>query len=201
MPNHVENDLYLNGPTEAVDAALAFIGVTETPPVFDFDRLLPYPSPYKEMDDDHKTMIPEMDYRLSRDSPEWEAQVSARQAGMDAYCAKWKTHRDGFNTGGYEWRCRVWETKWGAYDVKRRDYERTCVTYQTAWSPSKSAIVALAQRFPAVSFSLEYFERGMSFCGGFTCPSEDDHYGDVPWQPGIVVSEWHTDQYLGTRGG
>ena len=82
MPNHVENDLYLNGSQADIDAVLAMMGMNEDPPVFNFDRLLPYPSPYKDMDDDHKAMIPDLDYTIPRDTSEWAAQVAAREADI-----------------------------------------------------------------------------------------------------------------------
>jgi hypothetical protein len=202
MPNHVENDLYFNGTQEDIEAVLAFIGATEDPPIFDFRRLLPYPSPYKDMDNDHKLMIPDLDYSIARDTPEWTAQVAARDAGRATYRAKWGTDKDGYNSGGYEWCTRAWGTKWEAYEVKRRDYDSPCLTYQTAWSPSESIIVALAKQFPTVTFSLEYFEHGMEFCGGLTCPSEDDYYDDDKrWHAGIITHKWRTDQYRGKRGG
>lgn len=170
MPNHCENDLYIQGSGEDVAAVLALIG---------------------EMDEERKAIVDAYGY-----FPKTPEGVAA----LAAYKAKYGTEADGFNFGGYEWRVREWGTKWGAYDVKRRDYGGVCVTYQTAWSPSMQIVIALAKKFPAVTFRLEYFECGMQFCGGFSCLSEDDYYGDKPWEAGIVTDEWE-GEYCGHRGG
>ena len=177
MPNHVENDLYIRGPKDQIDAALALIGAVGDSPKFDFNALIPYPENFRQMDEDARTLK------------------------HDAYLAKYGHNRNGFNSGGYEWCNENWGTKWGAYDVAQRDYQGTCITFQTAWAPSQQIVVALAKRFPALTLSLEYFERGQEFCGGLTCNSEDDHYGDEPWEAGAISNEWHSKEYRGLRGG
>lgn len=54
-----------------------------------------------------------------------------------------------------------------------------------------------------MTFSLEYFEKGMGFCGGFQCISQVEWYneGGNPWEAGKVTDEWRFNDYLGTRGG
>ena len=222
MPNHCENDLYLRGTDADKAAVLAFIGATEDPPKFDFSRIIPYPERLAQMDADRQAIEsagetaglaaiggawPEFgdpSFKAARDTFN-AASADAQQPLANAYLAKWGTRQDGFNSGGYEWCLREWGTKWGAYRVQRRDYDGdTILTYQTAWTPSHSVIVALAKRFPAVTFYLEYFERGMSFAGGFCCPSEDDWYSDddgATWEPGIVTDAWEMRGYKGSRGG
>lgn len=198
MPNHCENDLYIRG--DDVAAVLALIGADQTPPKFDFNALMPYPEPFKTMDDEHEA-IPDL-VGVQRDDPEYDARLTARMEAVNAYREKWDTTSDGYNSGGFEWCRRAWGTKWNAYDVARRDYDgRTCVTFQTAWGPPRPIILALAGRFPDVTFTLEYFERGMNFVGGFQCPSEKDWYEDTRWHAGIVIREWYIENYYGIRGG
>ncbi|MFZ1411861.1 MAG: hypothetical protein WAS07_10415 [Micropruina sp.] len=202
MPNHVENDLYITGPEADVVAALEFMGVNETPAKFDFGRIIPYPEPYASMDAEYQA-IPDL-VGVYRDGPEWDARAEARRVATSAYKAKWNTTSDGFNSGGYEWRLNAWGTKWGAYDVKRRDYDnKVIVTFQTAWSPPSDAIfAALAQRFPACSLTLEYFERGMGFCGGASWLSKDDWWNeDKPYTPSAKTGAWESREYCGVRGG
>lgn len=107
---------------------------------------------------------------------------------------------DGFNAGGYEWCIANWGTKWGAYNVARRDYGGACVTFQTAWGPSKQVVLALHKLFPLCNLHLEFFERGMEFTGGMSALSEDEWYEDSPWQAGVASSEWN-GKYRGHRGG
>jgi hypothetical protein len=203
MPNHCENDLYLRGPSADVAAVLAHIGADQTPPKFDFNTLIPYPEPFKSMDDDMKRMG--LTTWPAPNDPERAAKLAERSRQQEVYKAKWGTMNDGYNSGGYGWCCAAWGTKWNAYEVARRDYDGwVCVTFQTAWAPPRPVIVALATRFPTVTFQLEYFEHGMSFAGGFECPCEDDYWDehhDTPWQPGIVVAAWETREYRGHRGG
>jgi len=182
MPNHCENDLHISGEKADVDKLLAFIGADKEKTEFDFSKIIPYPERFEQMDREMKE---------AQETPE----------GREAYKAKWGTASDGFNSGGYEWRIREWGTKWGAYDVARRDYEGVVLTFQTAWSPPFPVIVALAKMFPTVHLSLEYFEQGAAFAGGFQCVPKDDWYDEKePWEAGKVTDEWKA-KYLGTRGG
>ena len=200
MPNHCENDLWMSGRKQDVATALVFIGADKDAPSFDFNTLIPYPDPFKSMDDDWEA-IPDL-VGVYCDDPEYAARVAARKAAIAAYEAKWHTTSDGYNSGGFEWCRNNWGTKWNAYHVARRDYDgRVCVTFQTAWGPPVPVIVALAVRFPTVSFTLEYFERGMNCAGGFKIPSEDDWYEDEPWKAGTLTDEWAIETYRGIRGG
>jgi hypothetical protein len=193
MPNYCENDLYVRGPSAVIAELMALIGADAAMPQFNFSAVIPYPERMAQMDKEATA------FGFSRSALTQEEKTAAR----DAYIAKYGNDRDGFNSGGYEWCVDNWGTKWGASDVVRRDYGGVCLTFQTAWAPPKPVILALATRFPKLTFSLEYFERGMGFCGGFTCPAEDEFEGDEneTWQPGIARDEWHSSEYLGMRGG
>ena len=174
MPNHCHNDLWIDGTKEVVDAVLAFIGADASPPRVDFVAIVP--TPFAERTADAETMSEE-DFRAKH--------------GVPLGCL-----------GGdeYNWRCDNCGTKWGAYDVARRDYDgRVCVTFQTAWAPPLPVIAALHRRFPEAALSMEYFERGMPFAGGVTFQRKE--YAEAGWEPGVPESEWKTDDYQGTRGG
>jgi hypothetical protein len=192
VPNHCENDLYIRGTEDEVAAVLVLIGADKAEIAFDFNAVIPYPEPFATMDREAEAFG-------------WHVAVADRPAAeiaRAAYVAKYSHDKDGFNSGGIDWRRDNWGTKWNAYSIARRDYEGCCLTFQTAWAPPRQIIIALAKRFPTVSFSLEYFERGMCFCGGFQCLAEDEWYDEAqPWAAGTVSDEWHTDQYHGHRGG
>jgi len=148
MPNHCENDLYISGSDADVAALLALIGADQEPPKFDFNALIHYPEKFRQMD---------------AECPQWNVPSAERVELLAAYKAKWGTEGDGFNAGGYDWCVANWGTKWNAYNVQRRDHGRiSCVTFETAWAPPMPVIKALAERFPAVTISIEYFERGMA---------------------------------------
>lgn len=187
MPNHCENDLYISGPKEDVNALLDFIGMNNDPPEFNFDKIIPYPKQYKELDE-------------KRD------RIAAANGG-NRFCDALSGFKDGFNSGGYNWCCENWGTKWGAYEAVRRDYGPTCITFQTAWSPpSKNVLSELHKLFPTVDLSIEYFEQGSAFCGGYNIESKNSHEGvgrASTWSPGMITedTEWRCDDYRGNRGG
>lgn len=202
MPNHCENDLYIIGPWYGfedadkareqadIQAVLEFIGMMRPEPTFDFNTLIPYAEPWAAMDkDSHEMFSP---CHAIKDPVKRAAALEGARA---AYAAKWHTDKDGYNSGGYKWCCDNWDTKWNAYDVVRRDYDGdTIVTFQTAWSPPLKVIAALAAKFPHMTFRLEYFERGMEFCGGVTWRAESETDEDEP-----RFFEWKA-KYHGSRG-
>jgi hypothetical protein len=225
MPNHCENDLYLSGNPEQIAALLDFIGANETPPQFDFSRILPYPKRLADMDREMQEMANAghqagLQAALAILDCAWEdrrfdprrhdaeeayvaASAAARNPLQAAYLEKWGTYTDGYNSGGFLWCITNWGTKWGAYNVERRGYNgRVMITFQTAWCPPNDVIFSeLHKRFPLVTLDLEYYERGCGFCGGASWNCEEDHYDDTPWQAGVKVEEWHNTEYRGKRGG
>lgn len=164
MPNHCHNDLYVDGPKEDVDALLRLVGSDREAPEFNCGAVIPYPEHWAKLDKD----MAELGWKGFED-----------RYGKGA--------KDGFNSGGYEWRIKNWGTKWGAYNVKRRDYGGVCVTFQSAWSAPAPVIEALHKLFPKCSLHLEWFERGMEKCGGFSCVSEDAWWDESDaWAPETI---------------
>lgn len=73
-----------------------------------------------------------------------------------------------FNSGGYEWVCDNWGTKWGCYDISVSRDEPDCLRYDfmTAWAPFSTGVLeAMAERFPTLEFELKYGESGVGFAG------------------------------------
>ena len=179
MPNYCHNDLYINGPRADVDAFLELVGMNREVPTFDFESVLPYPENFKALDDERRELEKELGW--SKASKEMLSRHGVA---------------DGYNSGGYEWCIANWGTKWNASDVVRRDYVGPCVTFQTAWGPPTNVIEALHKRFPMLTLSLEYFERGMDFCGGVMFRRADElDDGEDP------KTSWKLKGYRGRRGG
>jgi len=174
MPNHCHNDLYVSGAADRVQQLIDLVGIDRG--VFDFHAVIPEPAIYQVRDAEHIRAFGR-DYQLKDD------------AAQQAFIAKWGDDKNGFNSGGFEWRTQHWGTKWGAYEVLRRDYGGLCVTFQTAWGPSLPVTAALAIAFPDLLISHEYFERGYQIAGGVT------------FEPGEPVIQWQMTGYCGTRGG
>lgn len=173
MPNWCENDLRVEGPKEVLEEFLRFVAGGSP---FDFNRLSPYPPEFQELDDAAEAW----DKANAKTPPQG-------QSGRP---------KDGYNSGGYEWRVANWGTKWPAYKVAREeptngDDEKTLVVvfhFSTAWSPPKPVIEKASERYPALTFELRYFECGCCFNGLFRCKG------------GEVESD-KSGPYFGERGG
>ncbi len=102
MPNHCETEFSISGRRADVQAVLDahFTDKGE----LDCDKVIPYPEKYMQMDalreEWNAVHCDETGWRLK---PEFESQNLQRPS-------------DGFNSGGYEWCCSAWGTKWGTYD-------------------------------------------------------------------------------------
>ena len=69
--------------------------------------------------------------------------------------------KDGFNHGGYEWCIKHRGTKWNVDCVRHGNV----LHFDTAWSPPLPVMAAMATRFPALTFTLRYYECGAGFQG------------------------------------
>ena len=153
MPNWCDCDLYVSGPKDRLEKFLR--GVAGEESSFDFDRLIPYPEEFRELD------------RLAE---EWGKKAPEERTEP---CPN-----DGYNQGGYEWCVEHWGTKWNAFGV-RIDLEKAmqggevddCVkfSFSTPWSPPTPVIEHASEQFPELSFDLHYFECGAGFRGKFAC--------------------------------
>lgn len=175
MPNWTENELYIKGPQADRDA---FVNKAESHlsgvdmfsgeeysevTSLDFNNFVPYPQRFKDQDKKAK---------------------AHRQKNPNDWSVK-----DGFNNGGYEWCCNNWGTKWNACEITRTE-NKTSLKYRfdTAWSPPIKVVTAMAHVFPALTFTLKYFEGGMGFQGRYTIKGDE------------IIEDSNKD-YHGNRGG
>jgi hypothetical protein len=173
MPNWCENDLMVEGPKAVVEEFLQFAAGESA---FDFNRFIPYPEEFRRLDEAVEA---------------WDGE----HAGRPDY--DWRARpKDGFNSGGHEWRVRNWGTKWPAFHVEVEepvngyDGKTLEVTFHfdTAWSPPRPVIARAAELYPALSLDLRYFECGCQFNGQFCCGG-----GEVECD--------ESGTYFGNRGG
>ena len=191
MPNHCETDMYIRGSDEDVTAFAKWLEEIE-PLGRDICRaLIPYPEHFAKMDEEAAV--------FSWSSKEDEA---TRKAAAEAYQAKYGHTKDGYNSGGYEWCHKNWGTKWGIYETDFTPHTKrgALFAFQSAWSPPSVAVFqALSEKFPNLTFELEWFEGGGGFCGGMTFWSEQE-CEDYERAHGEPDSQWSGD-YSGSRGG
>ena len=82
---------------------------------------------------------------------------------------------DGFNSGGYDWCCSNWGSKWGISDSSLPDEEydekvgKLFYGFQSAWSPVGPLIIKMSEMFPKLLFNYKYYEGGGGFRGIFIC--------------------------------
>lgn len=133
MPNHITNTIWFESKSDA-DKVKEFMTTEESE--FDFNVLIPYPKEYAEKD------------RIAR---EYEKENPGN----------WKDRpKDGFNSGGYEWCIANWGTKWNAYNIEWiADYAE--MRFDTAWSTPEPIFEALKAKFPAIRFSVGYYDEDM----------------------------------------
>jgi len=155
MPNWCVNKLSVKGPQVDVEAFFRFISGTtleqdfatrlegqDLEARFDYNDFIPYPASYTEQDDIAEAAHKQGDY----------------------------TVKDGYNSGGYDWCIANWGTKWNAAGVKR--LSRNCLQFDSPWGPPLPVVQAVALRFPALIFTLRYFECGMGFQGVYQVKGE-----------------------------
>lgn len=192
MPNHCETDMYIRGPQEKVDEFAKWLEEIE-PQERDICRvLLPYPEPFKTMDEEARVFA-------------WDAQTdeATRKAALEVYQAKYGHTKNGYNSGGYEWCKQNWGTKWGIYEVDftpDAGKRGSLLSFRSAWSPPANRVFqALSEKFPDLTFEIEYFEGGAAYCGGatFHAKAECEDYECTFGEPTQVWS----GEYGGSRGG
>ena len=196
MPNWTENELTIVGSDiqKVLDAIGSETSEDEDARIFDFDRIIPYPQRFKDLDLRNREYQKKF-YAIEYEDPECTAKRTALALEYGAEpCSPWLP--DGFNSGGFEWTCDHWGTKWNAVRVKVKlywkmssdDLHHAFIKFDTAWSPPIPVIEKLAAMFPHNSFKLAYFEGGMGFCG------------KVRWEHGVELDHQQAD-YHGSRGG
>ena len=188
MPNWCENELTITGPDVQKVLNAIRSESDEDARVLDFNQILPYPKPFRELDERNQE-YQEKYFAIDKDDPE-------RQVRLDVLAAEYNVEpgtpwlKDGFNSGGYEWCCEAWGTKWNAaravLSLQKDGSAR--IDFDTAWSPPIPVIEKLSAMFPDHHFTLEYFEGGCGFCG------------QARWEKGN--EQYHNQgDYDGPRGG
>lgn len=92
---------------------------------------------------------------------------------------------------GYHFQLSHWGTKWNAYEpsVSRSKKGDAVYGFDTAWSPPERIVRVMSEQFPTLTFKLFYWEGGMGF------------KGHVEYKAGNELSNSHSDNYRGQRGG
>lgn len=180
MPNWVENSLVITGNKKDLKKLQELMGDN-----FDFNAISPYPRKFRKMDEKWKKMMKKIEkYReivRGECSEEEKQRLSRRIEKLSDWL--W-SHEDGYNSGGYEWCCENWGTKWPASGVEKEEFDSVVHYYfETAWSPPITLISKLSKKFPKLKFELHAEEPG------------NDYVVDFVWENGEIVEE-KIDSYV-----
>jgi hypothetical protein len=142
MPNWCHNRLQIIGRHNEIDLCLRSIKGKNG--AFDFNTLIPYPEEYASLD---------------RAAKKW------REDNLDNPDDPKKLFegpKDGYNSGGYDWCCEHWGTKWNACDPEV-DYIHSELHFDTAWGPPWPVLSELSKKFPVLEFRFFFggIEPGM----------------------------------------
>ena len=117
MPNWCENELTITSPdvNRVLEAIRSENDQDQEVRLFDFNRIIPYPQIYRDLDL-RAAAYQEKLLAITRDDPERRQKLEA--LGLE-YGVEPGTPwiQDGYNSGGYEWCCDNWSTKWNASHV------------------------------------------------------------------------------------
>jgi hypothetical protein len=164
MPNWCENELYIRGTKEDLDrfktAAAGENGC------LDMNSFIPYPIQFRNQDRICDLWIDEAIREAELNGEEFTDEQKFDFGFRFRFRSK-DTPSDGFNSGGCEWCCENWGTKWNFCDPTLDEEEDDSLYYEfeTAWSPPIPIIKKMGRMFPELRFELRYFEAGMGFNG------------------------------------
>lgn len=78
----------------------------------------------------------------------------------------------------YDWACKNWGTKWGAYNGVI--HSENCCTFDTAWSTPVQAMETLSKKFPNVTLHVEYADEDFGYNVGKYTLKDGDGDAEIP---------------------
>jgi hypothetical protein len=183
MPNHCETDVVITGPADVIEAIRAAHFTPDG--ALDCGSLIPYPEEYRTKDEAARAWAEQYtDGSGFRLRPEYQNDPNVPPRPTD-----------GFNSGGYEWCCTNWGTKWGTYDpapltlTRDEDGQATIrASFTSAWSPPTPVLGVLAERYPVIEMEADSYEGGCQY------------HISAAWGEGMCYRD-EEHPYSGPRGG
>lgn len=149
MPNYCYNNLTIKGNNDELKKFVEFVKSDDTE--FDFNNFISD----QVSKDEHK---PEWDSLSKKDKDRW---LIDERDETQAFHSWW------FNSYGYDWRVKNWDTKWNAVDINIDKLDDTMtsinISFDTAWSPPMKVFRKMIEKFDNLQFSIEGSEEGNSF--------------------------------------
>lgn len=171
MPNHVSHRIVCTGTSEDV-AALKQLMVVKSEESyspdgksFDFNQLIPIPPILKRTRPEftNSTLGPNGRAMLLAGDPDTLVWSGPRVEATEAEQAE----IDKVGTSDwYAWSIVNWGTKWNAYHYREEsDEARYEFVFDTAWSPPEPVLDKLVEKFPNLTFNIDWFDEGWMHAG------------------------------------
>jgi len=211
MPNWCEQDLFVEGPTEMIEAFVEAVRGEEKRndgevEAIDHEKILPMPKELLEVSagsaDEYYRIwhgdwekSPFMEGEATREQLQEKLRKRFPENDLDEIVATQKSNLEQFGAiNWYDWARDNWGTKWGicrSYLEEKYDWEgkgEVLYTFESAWTPAIPIVVEMSRKWPKLDFVLKYFERGAEF------------NGRMEFKAGEIVSD-EQGKYFGSRGG
>ena len=168
MPNHCYNTFTIYGTPKELAKVKAFVKTK-----------VPKATPAKELVSSltEEVVIKDFDFNAVKPYPKKFAMMD-KNGEEETKKGNWG-FKNGFNSGGYDWCCKNWGTKWNSYDGEGMEEEDDYLRYSftTAWSPPTPIFEAISKKFPSLEIETSWTEEGgmegeHNFLGGETTYEE-----------------------------
>ena len=168
MPNWVRNKVRFSGDKARINALKRFVKGKETE--FDFNKIVPMPDELNIGAGSDETIAKDcaLARRAGKTTSEELNRPWANKMSFDEWADLGDIYLNNIKKYGastwYDWSCNNWGTKWNAHEVcwERNDF----VVFETAWSAPEPIFIALSEKFPDVTFSVEFADEDLgNNCG------------------------------------
>ena len=84
----------------------------------------------------------------------------------------------------YDWAVENWGTKWDAEVEEDWEYHDLMaqISFITAWCPPEEYIVTISKLYPNLTFTLQYVEHGLQFCGDIVANNGVSYNTDLDYE-------------------
>lgn len=158
MPNHILNEITLQGHPDRINQLLQTVKFTDGPVgTIDFNKIIPEPPNLPD-----KSILSSDPFRSISGLPFEETEIKDENGFIvPIRYLDW-----------YSWRVRYWGTKWNSYDYATPNGQNPntwnyTVVFNTAWSVPESIILELSRMFPDILICLRYAEELLNYNAGY----------------------------------
>lgn len=161
--------------------------------ILDMNKFIPYPQKFKDIDLANKEYYEKLRNIKSKvengeQLSEEEKKIADELALIELGADNFPNRDDGYNSGGYQWCCANWGTKWNFGDVTCNDMgekPELNYTFNTAWSVPYPVLLKMSEMFPSLTFEYfgdeesEAFEIEIELKAGKIIKEEQIEWGEI----------------------